>query len=163
MLNAMLHNTVTPTMLDAGNKINVIPSVAQAQCDARLIPGQSSNDLLRELRAVIGDEVEIEFADTYRMGRESNHQTPLFDTIARVMARHEPQAPVLPYLVTGATDARWVTKLGTKVYGFCPMIAPPSELERVHAHNERIALDNIEFGTRVLYEVVSEFCEGVAK
>lgn len=157
MVSAMLHNTVTPTMLNAGTKINVIPSVAEARCDARLIPGQSTNDLLRELRAVIGDNAEIDFEDN-RMGRESDHQTPLFDTITRVMAQHQPNAPVLPFLVTGATDARHVTKLGTKVYGFCPMLTPNSELERVHAHDERISLDNLEFGTRVLYEVVSEFC-----
>lgn len=156
-INAMLHNTVTPTMLSAGTKINVIPSVAEARCDARLIPGQTTQDLLREVRAIIGNEIEIEFEDN-RMGRESDHQTPLFDTIIRVMARHQPQAIVLPYLVTGATDARWVTQMGTKVYGFCPMIVPVAELDTVHAHNERISLDNLEFGTRVLYEVVSEFC-----
>ncbi len=156
MINAMLHNTVTPTMLNAGTKVNVIPSVAEARCDARLIPGQSPEDLLRELRAIIGNEVEVEFEAT-RMGRESDHHTPLFDTIKRVMARHQPQATVLPYLVTGATDARHVTKLGTKVYGFCPMIVPIDELDTVHAHNERVSLDNLEFGTRVLYEVVSEF------
>jgi len=157
MVNAMLHNTVTPTMLDAGTKINVIPSVAEAQCDTRLIPGQSKDDFLRELRAVIGKNMEIEIADNYRMGRESDHHTPLFDTITRVLGRHEPKSSVLPYLVTGATDARWVTQLGTKVYGFCPMIASTSELDRVHAHNERISIDNLEFGTRVLYEVVTEF------
>ncbi len=157
MVNAMLHNTVTPTMLNAGTKINVIPSVAEAQCDTRLIPGQSKDDFLRELRAVIGENMEVEIADNYRMGRESDHDTPLFDTITRVLTRHEPKSPVLPLLVTGATDARWVTQLGTKVYGFCPMIAPTSELDRVHAHNERISLDNLEFGTRVLHEVISEF------
>jgi len=101
--------------------------------------------------------MEIEIADNYRMGRESDHHTPLFDTITRVLGRHEPKSSVLPYLVTGATDARWVTQLGTKVYGFCPMIASTSELDRVHAHNERISIDNLEFGTRVLYEVVTEF------
>jgi acetylornithine deacetylase/succinyl-diaminopimelate desuccinylase-like protein len=157
LINAMLHNTVTPTMLNAGTKINVIPSVAEARCDARLIPGQTTNDLLKELRTVIGNDIEIEFED-HRIGREASHQTPLFDTITRVMARHQPQAVVLPYLVTGATDARWVTQMGTKVYGFCPMIVPVAELDTVHAHNERIALENLEFGTRVLYDVVSEFC-----
>ena len=156
MFYAMLHNTVTPTMLNAGTKINVIPSVAEARCDARLIPGQTTDDLLRELRAVIGDRVEIAFEDNC-MGRESDHKTPLFETIARVLARYEPRAPVLPLLVVGATDARHVTKLGTQVYGFRPMIAPMSELDTVHGHNERVSVENLLFGTRVLYDVVSEF------
>ena len=157
MVYAMLHNTVTPTMLNAGTKVNVIPSVAEAKCDARLLPGQTSRDLLHELRAVIGNDVEIEFMDD-TPALESDYRTPLFDTISRVMARHEPKAPVLPYLVVGATDARHVRKLGTKVYGFSPMLAPTSELDRVHGHDERISIDNLAFGTRVLHEVVSEFC-----
>jgi acetylornithine deacetylase/succinyl-diaminopimelate desuccinylase-like protein len=156
MLYAMLHNTVTPTMLNAGTKINVIPSAAEARCDARLISGQTTDDLLRELRAVIGERVEIVFEDN-RMGRESDHRTPLFETITRVLARYEPHAPVLPLLVVGATDARHVTKLGTKVYGFRPMIAPMEELDTVHGHNERVSIDNMLFGTRVLYDVVREF------
>ncbi len=158
MFYAMLHNTVTPTMLHAGSKVNVIPSVAEAKCDARVLPGQSSHDLLHELRAVIGNDVEIEFMDD-TPALESAYQTPLFDTIARVMARHQPKAPVLPYLVVGATDARHVCKLGTHVYGFSPMLAPTSELDRVHGHDERISIDNLAFGTRVLYEVVNEFCQ----
>jgi acetylornithine deacetylase/succinyl-diaminopimelate desuccinylase-like protein len=157
MLYAMLHNTVTPTMLNAGTKINVIPSVAEAKCDARLLPGFTADDLLRELRAFLDRDVEIEFQDN-TPGREADHRTPLFETIARVMARYVPDAPVLPYLVVGATDARHVTKLGTRVYGFCPLRAPMEELDSVHGHNERIALENLEFGTRVLYDVVSEFC-----
>jgi acetylornithine deacetylase/succinyl-diaminopimelate desuccinylase-like protein len=158
MVNAMLHNTVTPTMLNAGTKVNVIPSFAEARCDARLIPGQSPDDLLHELRALIGNEPAIEFEAT-RMGRESEHHTPLFETITRVMAKHQPHATVLPFLVTGATDARHLTKLGTQVYGFCPMIVPLDEQDTVHAHNERVSIDNLEFGTRVLYDVISEFCE----
>ncbi len=157
MFYAMLHNTVTPTMLHAGSKINVIPSVAEVKCDARVLPGQSSRDLLHELRAVIGKDVEIEFMDD-TPALESDYRTPLFDTIVRVMARHQPKAPVLPYLVVGATDARHVRKLGTQVYGFSPMLAPTSELDRVHGHDERISIDNLAFGTRVLYEVVNEFC-----
>ncbi|MBI5304815.1 MAG: M20/M25/M40 family metallo-hydrolase [Chloroflexi bacterium] len=159
MFYAMLHNTVTPTMLKAGTKINVIPSMAEGQCDTRLIPGETPDDFLRELRPIIGNEVEIEFQDG-NLGRESTHATSLFDTITRVMARHEPKATVLPYLVVGATDARHVGKMGTHVYGFCPMFVPSTELGRVHGHDERISLDNLMFGTRVLYDVVGEMVAG---
>ncbi len=157
MLHAMLHNTVTPTMLNAGTKINVIPSVAEARCDARILPGQTARDLENELAGLTGNGVEIEFLDN-TPGFEGNHETVLFDTITNVMMRHRPDAKVLPYLVVGATDARHVRKLGTKVLGFSPMFAPSSELDRVHGHNERISVDNLEFGTRVLYDVVTQFC-----
>ncbi len=157
MFYAMLHNTVTPTILNAGSKINVIPSVAEARCDARILPGQTSDSFLQELRTVLDPEIEIEFI-TSTTGFESDYRTPLFETISRVLSRHQSNAPVLPYMVVGATDARHVRKLGTKVYGFCPMILESSELDRVHGHDERVSMENLGFGTRMLYEVVSEFC-----
>ncbi len=157
MYYAMFHDTITPTLLNAGTKINVIPSVAEARCDARLLPGQTRENFGQAVRALVGSEIEIEFL-TNTMGFASDYNTPLFDTIVRVLSRHEPNAPVLPYMVVGATDARHVRKLGTKVYGFCPMIVALDDLDGVHAHNERISVENLGFGTRVLYEVVSEFC-----
>jgi acetylornithine deacetylase/succinyl-diaminopimelate desuccinylase-like protein len=157
MLYAMLHNTATPTGLHAGGKINVIPSLAEARVDARILPGQTKESFLRELRVVLDNSYEIDFHENVTLGLEADPQSPLYDTIKRVMKRHQPAAAVIPDLVVGATDARHVTRLGTKVYGFCPMFDQPSEMERVHGHDERVSLENVGFGTRVLYEVVSEF------
>ncbi len=157
LLYAMLHNTATPTKLNAGSKINVIPSVAEAQVDARLVPGETPETFLRELRTVLDDTYEIEFHQPTMTGIEADPQSPLYDTMVRALQRHDSDAVVLPDLVVGATDARHVTKLGTKVYGFCPMFDEASEMERVHGDDERISLKNVGFGTRVLYEVVSEF------
>ncbi|MBI3914550.1 MAG: M20/M25/M40 family metallo-hydrolase [Chloroflexi bacterium] len=157
MLYASLHNTVSPTILKAGSKINVIPSVAEAECDARILPGQSAATLRAELKTILDGDVELEFKGD-NPGRESSSDTPLFETMRRVITRHEPNATLLPYLVVGATDARHVSKLGTHVYGFAPMFAPMSEFSRIHGHDERISIENLEFGARVLYEVVSKFC-----
>jgi acetylornithine deacetylase/succinyl-diaminopimelate desuccinylase-like protein len=157
MLYAMLHNTATPTRLNAGHKINVIPSVAEAQVDGRILPGQTPQMFLNELRGVLGSSCEIDFHQPTTPGIESEPGSPLFDTIVRVLRRHDPAAVLLPELVVGATDARHVTRLGTRVYGFCPMFDHSSEMERVHGHDERISLDNVGFGTRVLAEVVCEF------
>lgn len=157
MLYAMLHNTATPTKLSAGSKINVIPSVAEAQVDARLVPGQTAETFLRELRTVLDDAYEIEFHQPTTTGIEADPQSPLYDTMVNALKRHDSKAIVLPDLVVGATDARHVTKLGTKVYGFCPMFDKESEMERVHGDDERVSLKNVGFGARVLYEVVSEF------
>jgi acetylornithine deacetylase/succinyl-diaminopimelate desuccinylase-like protein len=160
VLYAMLHNTVTPTMLRAGSKINVIPSMAEARVDARLLPGQTKDTFLKELRAVLDNSFEIEFDENATPGLEFDPASPLYDTFKRVLGRYDPEATILPELNAGATDARHVAKLGTKVYGFCPMYDRDRELERVHGHDERISLENVEFGTRMLYEVVSEFAHG---
>lgn len=157
LLYAMLHNTATPTKLNAGSKINVIPSVAEAQVDARLVPGQTAESFLRELRTVLDEEYEIEFHQPTMTGIESDPQSPLYDLMVRQLKHHDPEAIVLPNLVVGATDARHVTKLGTKVYGFCPMFDEANEMDRVHADDERVSVANVGFGTQVLYEVVSEF------
>lgn len=157
LLYAMMHNTATPTKLNAGGKINVIPSTAEAQVDGRILPGQTQSSFLRELRTVLDDSHEIEFHEHSSVGIEMDPQSPLLDTISRVLKRHDPEAQLLPELVVGATDARHVSKLGTKVYGFCPMFDNASEMERVHAHDERISIENIKFGARVVYDVVSEF------
>jgi acetylornithine deacetylase/succinyl-diaminopimelate desuccinylase-like protein len=155
----MLHNTITPTVLHAGSKINVIPSVAEARFDARLLPGQTQESFLQELEPYLPDGLELEFHEKVTHGIEADPESPFYDVIKRVMKRHEPDAAVVPELVVGATDARHVTKLGTKVYGFCPMFDRPSEMERVHGHDERVSLANVEFGTHVLYDVVSEFAQ----
>lgn len=154
---AMFHDTITPTILSAGTKVNVIPSEARAQCDARILPGQTAENFWNALRQMLGADIELEPLSN-ATGFASDYQTPLFDTIRSVLSQHDPNAPALPYMVVGATDARHVRKLGTKVYGFCPMVVAADDLDGVHAHDERIALENIGFGTRVLYEVVSEFC-----
>ncbi len=157
MLYAMLHNTATPTVLQAGAKINVIPSVAEARVDGRILPGQTQESFLRELRTVLPPGLEIEFHERVTPGIETDPQSPLYDTIRRVLRHHDPEASLIVDLVVGATDARHITRLGTKVYGFCPMFDQASEMERIHGHDERISLDNVGFGTRLLYEIVSEF------
>lgn len=156
MIHAMTHNTATPTVLTAGSKVNVIPSTAQAEVDARIIPGITLDEWERELRQVIPPQIEIEFQPS-RMGIESTPESPLFDTMRHVIHEYDSGAECVPFLSVGATDARHVTKNGTLVYGFCPMRGVAAEFERVHGHDERVSIDNIEFGTRVLYQVVSDF------
>lgn len=162
VLAAQLFNTVVPTMLSAGSQVNVIPSSAEATVDSRVVPGMTREEHLAELRAVLGDEIEIEFT-----GRapwlEASLDSPLFAAIESVMAEHDPGVPVLPTLCTGGTDAKWVTGLGTKVYGFFPMHYEPGVMDLVHGHDERISISSLAFGTRVLFETVRRFCgEGVA-
>ncbi len=89
---------------------------------------------------------------------EVDFRTPLYEEIGCIVQQYDPKATLLPALVVGATDARQVSKIGTKVYGFSPMIASTCELDRVHGHDERISIDALAAGTRILYDVVSRFC-----
>jgi len=157
-LSAALRNTATPTLLRAGAKINVIPAKAECQVDCRILPGATLEALEHELRAVIGNDVEIEF-DPVSPPLESDPDSPLFETIRQVIVEQEPGAALIPGLITGGTDAKNVAKLGVKVYGFVPMrYEGPSMTGLAHSHNERISVANMGFGTRVLYDVVRRFC-----
>ncbi len=157
-LNAAMRNTATPTILKAGSKINVIPAEAECQVDCRILPGTTRESLEAELRAVIGNDVEIEFGPIYP-ALESDPNSPLFETIHQVLQAHEPGAILVPGLITGGTDAKSVSQLGTRVLGFVPMrYEGPAMTGLAHAHNERISVANLDFGTRVLYDVVERFC-----
>ena len=160
VLRAMLHNTATATVLRAGQKTNVIPSLAEAEIDCRILPGQTPESLLAELRPILGDEVELEPIVT-STPYESDHQSELYDVISQVMAEHDPGCSVVPFLVPGSTDGRFLAAKGVRVYGFGPMKYEPDMpfiMELAHGHNERISVANLMFGTRVLYDVVRRFC-----
>lgn len=157
-LSASLHNTATPTMLRAGTKINVIPAEATCAVDCRILPGATLASLAQEVRAVVGDEVEIEFGPIYP-ALESAPDSPLFETISQVIAEHERGAVVIPGLITGGTDAKRVGPLGIKVIGFVPMRYEGASMTGLaHNHNERVSVANLEFGARVLHDVVRRFC-----
>lgn len=157
-LSASLHNTAVPTILRAGNKINVIPAEADCQVDCRILPGTTLESLEEELRAVVGHDVEIEFGPV-APPLECDPDSPLFETIREVIAERENGAIVVPGLITGGTDAKSISKLGTKVLGFVPLrYEGPALTGLAHSHNERVSVANLEFGTRTLYETVTRFC-----
>lgn len=157
---AMVRNTVAPTMLKAGSQINVIPAEAEAFLDGRILPGWTPEMFKEELRSIFGDEVEIEFLSPSEP-LEADPQSPLFDVIKAVLQEHDPAATVIPTLLTGATDAKHISKLGTKVYGFAPALYDgPNEWNRIHGHDERVSIRSVQWGTRVLYEAVERFVGG---
>ena len=158
-LRAMLGNTASPTVLRAGSKTNVIPSVAEAEIDARTVPGQTEADVLAEIRALLGEDVELEVMHSLPPVVTEPRRSPLYETIVNVMGESAPNAPVVPYLLPGFTDAKAFTQLGTHWVGFAPVRMPP-ELrfaDLFHGHNERIPIDGLAWGTKVLAEVVLRF------
>jgi acetylornithine deacetylase/succinyl-diaminopimelate desuccinylase-like protein len=156
-LAAVLHNTANPTMIRAGNKSNVIPSEATLEVDGRILPGFTREDFIKELRALIGDEAEIEVMREMTP-TESPVQDPIMDLISEVIASHDPAGLVAPYLVTGITDATHWKRLGIKCYGFSPVKLPEeaSFTNLFHGHDERITIEGFRFGLKVLFELVTK-------
>lgn len=159
-LHAITHNTVVPTGVHGGYKTNVVPSCVDATLDCRTLPGYSPDALLAELRNVLGEQMQhLEFEiDSAGEAIEFPFDTPMFKTISRHLKRHDPQAIPLPYMMTGATDAKHVSRLGTICYGFSPMQLKTGEnfFDLVHGHDERVAASALAWGARVLFDVVGE-------
>jgi len=158
-LHAILHNTVSPNQLRAGYKVNVIPSEAEAMLDGRMLPGFDVASFLAEVQPRLGDGIAIEIEHT-SPPLEVPADTPLFNAIEQQLIRSDPAAIVLPYMLTGATDAKLFAQLGTKCYGFAPMIIEPESPfdGLIHGHDERITIAALAFGVRGLFETVRDFC-----
>lgn len=158
-IDAMLRNTVSPTMLSAGSKINVIPSRATAKIDGRILPGSTKEELLAEVRRVIGDDVTVNVLD-HHQGTTFPVDTPLYDAIRGALRRHDPEGIPVPYMIPGFTDSFAYARLGAVCYGFSPVRLPPgmSFTRMYHGHDERIPVDGFRWGLRVLVELVRDFC-----
>jgi len=158
-LHAITHDTAVPTGLRAGHKINVIPSTAEASVDGRYLPDQTSEGFLAEVRRVVGKEYEIESVDI-SAPLEEQPGSPLYNTIVSVLDKHAPGVSIVPLLLSGATDAKHVARLGTPCLGFGPVqVSEDFPVEQlVHGHDERIPVAGYLWGLRVLYDVVSTFC-----
>ncbi|HEV2814602.1 MAG TPA: M20/M25/M40 family metallo-hydrolase [Solirubrobacteraceae bacterium] len=153
----MLHNTVNATILRAGDKVNVVPSEATVELDGRLLPGFSPDDMLRELRALVGDDVELEVGRFEAAPAEADYG--LFDLLGGVLRERDPTGTPVPMLLPGVSDGRIFSKLGIQTYGFLPMQLP-KELrftELIHAADERIPVESLEFGTGAIAAVLERY------
>lgn len=158
-LHAILHNTVSPNQLRAGYKANVIPSEAEAILDGRMLPGFDVESFLAEVRPRLGEGIEIMIEHT-SPPLEVSSDTPLFRLIEQQIARADPGAIAVPYMMAGATDAKLFAKLGTQCYGYAPLkLQPDTPFDGlVHGHDERVSVDAFAFGVKLLYETVCDFC-----
>jgi acetylornithine deacetylase/succinyl-diaminopimelate desuccinylase-like protein len=142
-VHASTHTSIAPTMLRAGTKANVIPDRAMLQLDIRTLPGQSERDVEAMLADALGDlsgSIEIHVA-THDPSTGSRLGTPMWDTIQRVSSRLVPGARIVPFLATGASDARHLRGLGTASYGFSlfsDRLSFRDYSARVHGDDERI-------------------------
>ncbi len=155
--DAMIRHTKVITMLQSGSKINVVPPEASAFVDCRLIPGARKEAYLEKIRMVLGDQgIKVEVVESGRESPVSPPQKPLFSAIESVAYRHEPRAIVTPFMMTGGSDSSYLRNRGIDTYGFVPFRLTTDEKQRVHGKNERLSLDNIRSGIKVLLEIILE-------
>ena len=158
-----LRMTVTPTIISGGVKENVIPSECETVFDCRILPGQESAQAIGLIKELL-DEVDSEklMLESLQVQEpsESTAETSLYSVISEVLREFEPNCGVAPMLATGGTDSRFFRRKGSVCYGFQPMYPEESSekvVKREHGIDERISVENLVFGTSVLYETVKKF------
>ncbi len=158
LVRPMLSNTVTPTILRAGYKDNVIPGEASVVLDGRTLPGEDPESFMAELRAIVGPDPSFELIKTAPPA-ETTTQTPLYDLMRRKLEEADRGARAIPWMIPGATDNKFYARLGMACYGFAPVKLdahiPFGSL--YHANDERMPLEGFEWGLRVYSDVVLTF------
>ncbi len=159
---AMLANTASPTVVRAGNKVNVIPGLASVEIDGRTLPGQSELAFLAELRELVGPDARLEVTRSLPPV-ETRQDTALYPHLEAMLRRHDPLGEPLPYMVVGFTDAKAYARLGAHCYGFAPVRFDPTHeisfQKMYHGHDERVPMAGLAWGLGVLYETVRDFCK----
>jgi acetylornithine deacetylase/succinyl-diaminopimelate desuccinylase-like protein len=157
VFDPLLHNTASATIVQGGEKINVIPDLVSLELDCRLLPGFAPEQVFAELRALSGVELEFELVRHDPVSGEPD--MTMFDTLAGVLRELDPGAKPIPMLLPGVTDGRFFSRLGIQTYGFLPMQLPPELpfMQLIHAPDERLPVDAVEFGTRAIGRVLERF------
>ena len=156
-LEPLFRNTVNATLVRGGDKPNVIPSEIVLGLDARLLPGFTLDDLLGELRPILGAEIEFDVRLYDRSSADPDFG--LVDLLGGLLCQAEPEAIPVPYLLPGRSDARFFSRLGIQTYGFTPMNLPEefNFFETIHAADERIPAAAVKFGTDVLFRLIQRY------
>lgn len=159
--DSLLRHTVSPTIVQGGHKINVIPSEVSLQLDGRLLPGYQPQDLINELHALLGNDAEIKILH-YDPGPPTANMA-LFDTLADILRQADPDGVPIPLVLPAVTDARHFARLGIQTYGFLPMQLPPdfNFSATIHAADERIPAAALDFGTAAIFQLLSRSTLGV--
>ena len=163
LLEPLLSLTLSPTMISASERRNVIPHLCEVGVDCRLLPGQTPAEVEPVLREVLGEgDYELEWIES-RGGTRSELGSPLWSAVESFVARIEPEATVLPVCVAGFTDSHWLREaFGTVAYGFCPTKTMDSQVAArlIHSANERVEIDDLELAVDCFRHVAVEVTAG---
>jgi acetylornithine deacetylase/succinyl-diaminopimelate desuccinylase-like protein len=156
-LNVLLRDTISLTMLGGSQQTNVIPLEAWANLDVRILPGGDPKALLSAVRRVVNDpNVTVEpLNDEFRVANYSSTDNAMYTAIKEVSAKYFPGAPVVPHITSGYTENQMYRPLGMIAYGFNPYTATDEEGNTEHANDERIRVEEVRRGPRILFDVVA--------
>lgn len=164
-LDAMLRDTISPNVVHAGVKFNVIPGEAVLEIDVRRLPGSGEPEMAATIRELLGPELSALTDIDLVIASEpivAAYDEPggLFPVLADVVRAHDPEGTPLPVMAPYGTDAKHLLDLAVPTFGFSPLRQPPDEtyLERWHGVDERVSLDGLRWGLPVLYDAVRRFC-----
>jgi acetylornithine deacetylase/succinyl-diaminopimelate desuccinylase-like protein len=154
----LLHNTVNATIVRGGEKDNVIPSEITITLDGRILPGYTSDDLLRELRKLLGKEVEFSVL-LHDPNPAKEPDMGLFEMLGGILKERDQQGIPMPLLLGAVTDGRFFSRLGIQTYGYTPMQLPAgwNFTNLIHAADERVPVEAIAFGSDAIYTALHRF------
>jgi acetylornithine deacetylase/succinyl-diaminopimelate desuccinylase-like protein len=157
LLGRVIRNTVSATIVNGGNKINVVPSEIELQLDGRILPGQTPEDLVDELHDIVGTDVEFEVVRHDPGPPEPD--LAYYDTLAEIIRELDPGSYPVPMLQAGVTDARFLSRAGVQTYGYLPLKLPESfELfPLIHNADERVPADALAFGVDAVTRAIERY------
>ncbi|MBD3230839.1 MAG: M20/M25/M40 family metallo-hydrolase [Candidatus Lokiarchaeota archaeon] len=162
-IEPLVKMNITPTMCKSGTKVNVIPDEAEAQLDCRLLPGMTKDDLMNQLKHILGEKLfsELEIIPIqWDEGSFNEIDNDFYEKISEIIGEIDKDGEVLPFMVPGTTDNRYFRWKGSVAYGFHPMIADMDfeEMSKLaHGKNERISVNNLKLGTEFYYRLIKDF------
>lgn len=158
VVKAMLRNTLCPTVIKAGYKENVIPEESEAIIDIRLLPGEDPYDFTEKLKKTVENrKVSIQIYKIYRSS-ESPPDSDFMFSLREAVKEEFPNVPFIPIIATGFTDSRYFRDIGIQSYGFIPWILKEDEIATIHGKDERISIENITSGLKILFRLVLKIC-----
>jgi acetylornithine deacetylase/succinyl-diaminopimelate desuccinylase-like protein len=158
VLDPLLHNTVNVINVQGGGPTLMVPGEIVVELVGSILPGYSPNDLLSEIRQIVGDDVELEIV--YSEPAPPEPDMGLFNTLIDILLEIDMEGIPVPLLLPSPTDARTFSRLGIQTYGFLPMNLPPdfNFNQVIHSADERVPVEAIEFGTTAIYKLLQTFC-----
>jgi acetylornithine deacetylase/succinyl-diaminopimelate desuccinylase-like protein len=152
LIGPLFSTTIAPTRLHASDALNVLPARAAVDCDCRILPGTSAEELQSELVDALGTDLpyELEFLDELVGGTASPLESPVVSACESFLGAHDPDAVLVPTICAGFTDSHWLRdRFGSHAYGFWPTRATPYDVwaAGVHGHDERVHVDDLGYAT----------------
>ena len=158
-ISAMLQDTVTATVVKAGQKPNVAPDTAEAVLDVRLLPDTDAGEFVERLERAIGDgSVSVEAGELPPTVPPSAMDSEMVMAFESAIYRHVPDAVVVPMQTPVATDSRFFRARGVNAYGLIPAVLTPEEMGSVHGVNERLSVGNLVLGVKIALDVILGLC-----